>query len=77
MRVVDEVVHRHQLDRGDAERLEVLDDHRVRDAGVGAAQLLRDVGVRLGQALDVRLVDDRVGVLAVAAAGRRPSRRTG
>ena len=27
-------------------------------AGVRAADLLRDVGVRLGEALDVRLVDD-------------------
>ena len=28
------------------------------EAGVGAAQLLRDVGVQLGEAAHVRLVDD-------------------
>jgi hypothetical protein len=62
------VVHRHQLDRGDAQRREVVDDHRMSDGGVGAANVLRDVGMRLGQPLDVRLVDDRVGVLV----SRRP-----
>ena len=46
--VVGEVVHRHQLDRGDPELLEVVDDRRVGDRGVGAAAALRDVGVRLG-----------------------------
>ena len=30
--VVDELVHRHQLDRRDAERREVVDDGRVGDA---------------------------------------------
>ena len=59
------MVHRHQLDRGHADALEVLDDHRVRHRGVGTAQLPWDVRVRLGQALDVRLVDDRVGVVVV------------
>ena len=61
--VVDELVHRHELDGRDAEPLEVLDDHRVGDAGVGAADLLRDVGVGLGEALDVGFVDDAVVVL--------------
>ena len=75
--VVDELVHRHQLDRGDAERLQVLDDRRVGEGGVGAAHLLGDVRVRLGEALDVRLVDDGLGVRVAAAGGRRPSRRTG
>jgi hypothetical protein len=61
-RVVDEVMHRHQFDRVDAQRLHMLDDHRVRDRGVRAADLLGDLLVRLGEPLDVRLVDDRVGV---------------
>ena len=61
-RVIDEVVHGHQLDRGHAQRLEVLDDHRVRDGRVGAAQLFGYPGVALGHALDVRLVDHRIGV---------------
>ena len=45
--VVHELVHRHQLDRGHAEPGEVLDDRRVGEAGVRAAQLLGDVGVQL------------------------------
>ena len=62
-RVVGEVVHRHQLDRGDTQRFEVVNDHRVGYRGVGAADALRDVGMGLSQALDVGLVDDAVGVL--------------
>lgn len=62
-------MHRHQLDRRDPPQLlEVVDDRRVGDRGVRAAAALRDVGMRLGQALDVGLVDDRVGVLVL----RRP-----
>ncbi len=60
--VVDELVHRHQLDRGDAELGEVLDDGRVGDAGVRAAHVLRHVRVQLGEPLDVGLVDDRLVV---------------
>ena len=56
--VVHELVHRHQFDRGDVERLEVVDDHRMREARVGAAQFLGDAGMGLRHALDVRLVDD-------------------
>ena len=37
--VVEEGVHREQLDRGDAEILEVGDHRRRRETGVGAAQL--------------------------------------
>ena len=56
--VLDELVHRHQLDRGHAELLQVGGDRRVREAGVRPALLLRHVGVQLGEALDVRLVDE-------------------
>ena len=56
---------------------EVVDDRRVREPGVGAAQVLGDAGVALRHALDVRLVDDRLVVRGARAAGRRPSRRTG
>ena len=45
--VLDELVHRHQLDRGDPEPGQVGGDRGVREAGVGAAQLL---GVRRGAA---------------------------
>ena len=48
--VIDELVDGHELDRGDAELLQVLDDGRVRNAGVGAALLLRELrgGARSG-----------------------------
>ena len=48
--VLDELVDRHQLDRGDAELVEVVDDRRVREPGVRAALLLGDVRVELGHA---------------------------
>ena len=51
-------VHREQLDRGDAERLQVLDDRRRRHTEVGAPQLPRHPGVGHRQALDMRLVDE-------------------
>jgi hypothetical protein len=66
--VLDVLVHRHQLDGRDTEGGEVVDDRRVRDRRVGAADLLRHLGVRHRHALDVRLVDDRVVVLAVRRA---------
>ena len=58
--VVHELVHGHELDRGDAEALQVVDDRRAGEARVGAAQLLGHVGVEHGHALDVGLVDDRL-----------------
>src|SRR4051794_29524331 len=66
--LVDERVHREQLDRGDAEGLQVLDDRLARKAEVGAAQLLRHLGMELREALDVQLVDHRV----VPRRARRP-----
>ena len=46
--VVDEGVHRQQLDRGDAEALAgARSPAAMRQPGVGAAQLLRHVGVPL------------------------------
>ena len=59
--LVDEVVHRQQLERGDPEPGEVLDERRIGDARVRAAQVLGHVGVQLRGALHVRLVDHRVG----------------
>ena len=65
---------RHQLDGRDAEAEEVVDGGRVGEAGVGAAELLRDVGVAHRHALHVGLVDDRVGPgdvrVAVVAPGK-------
>ena len=65
--VLDELVDRHQLDGRDAELLEVLGDRRVREAGVRAAQVVGEVGVELGQPLDVGLVDERLVVGDVEA----------
>ncbi len=60
--VLHELVHGHQLDRGHPQPGQVLGDRRVGEAGVRAAQLLRHVGMQLGEPLDVRLVDDRLVV---------------
>ena len=56
------LVYREQLDGGDAQVAQVGDSGIVAQAGVGAAQLGRDVGVAHGEALDVDFVDDRVRV---------------
>ena len=56
--VVDEGVHRQQLDARDAERLDVGDDLLVRQAAEGAALALRHFRVKPGVAAHVRLVDD-------------------
>ena len=58
--LVREVVHREQLDGGDAEAQKMVEHRVVRHAGEGAAQVRRHVGVARGHALDVGLVDDRV-----------------
>ena len=60
--VVQELVDRHQLDGGDVERLEVVDDGGMAQTGVGAALFLGDARVGSGHALDVGLVDDRLVV---------------
>ena len=75
--VGDELVHGHQLDGGDAELGEVVDHHRVGEAGVGAADGLRDVGVLDRHALDVGLVDERLVVRDAELRGRCSSRSTG
>lgn len=54
--IVDELVYGHELQRRDAEALEVLDHSGLDDAGVGASELLGDVGVPLRESLHVRLV---------------------
>ncbi len=68
--VVHELVHRQQLDRGHPEPLQVLDERWMGEAGVGAAELGRHVGMLERGPLDVDLVDDgvlpRCAQLAVA-----------
>ena len=58
--VVDELLHRHQLERRDAEAAEVVDDGRVGNPRIRAAQLVGDVGMTDREATHVRLVDDRL-----------------
>ena len=75
--VLHELVHRHQLDRGDAEILEVRDRGRVGDAGVRAADLLGYVGMGHRQTLDVRLVDHRLVVLVLGVPVAAPVEERG
>ena len=67
-----ELVDRHQLDRRHPEVAKVVDHGRVGDTGVGAPLLVGDVGVELGEPLDVRLVDDGFGVRDVESAVAGP-----
>ena len=53
-----ELVHRHELHRGDPEPLQVRDHRRVGEPGVGAALRRRDLRMAQGQPAHVRLVDD-------------------
>ena len=61
------LVHREEFDRRDPEVDQVGQRGGVAQPGVGAAQRGRDTGVGHGEALDMQLVDDGVGV-AVARA---------
>ena len=70
------LVHRQQLDGGDAQVLQVRDRGLVTQPGVGPAQLRRYAGMAHGEALDVHLVDHRVripvpGPVAVLPVERR------
>ena len=56
--LVCDVVDREQLDRGDAERGEVLERLLRGEPGIRAAQLLRHLLHQLGEAAHVQLVDD-------------------
>ena len=56
------LVHRHQLDRGDTEALQVADYGRVGQPRIRALQLRRYIRMKLREAADMGLVDDRVRV---------------
>ena len=60
MAIVRVVVHRHQFERGDPQALEVLDDRRSGERGVGAAEFHRDVGMARREPFDMRFVDHRL-----------------
>ena len=54
-------MNRQQLDRRDAEVLQIAEGGLGREPGVGAAEILADLRMGLGESLDMGLVDDRVG----------------
>jgi hypothetical protein len=56
--LVGDVVDREQLDRGDAELLQVREGGVGGERGIRAAQVVTDLRVQLREALDVGLVDD-------------------
>src|SRR5450759_1949451 len=66
--VLNELVHRHQLDGRHSQAGEVLDDRLVTDCGIRSANAFGNTGMGHGQALDVSLIDDGVVVLVT----RRP-----
>ena len=55
---MDELVHGHQLHGGDAKVREVCDRGRMSETGVGATQVVGNVGMAGGEPFDVELVDD-------------------
>ncbi len=57
MFVGDELVHRHELHRGNAQRVQVLEHRRAGQSSVGTAQALGHLWVARGEAFDVQLVN--------------------
>ena len=70
--IVEEGLDRHELDRRHAEPRQVLDHLRRAEPLEGAGAGTADLRVALGHALDVRLVDHRLGPAAPRAAVRAP-----
>jgi hypothetical protein len=58
--VIEVMLHRHQFHRGDPDAVQVVDDHRMRQTGIGPAQLYRNVGMAHRQSPHVCLVDHRL-----------------
>ena len=67
MLLVHELVHGQQLDRGHAERRQILDRRRMCEAGVGTAKGLGHAKMPFGEALDVDLVNQ--GLVQTIARG--------
>jgi hypothetical protein len=59
MPIVDELMHGHQFDGAHTERAEIVDGIRVRESGIRAAELRRDIRHPRGEAFDVQLVNLR------------------
>ena len=58
--LVDPRRARQKLQRRDAEPRQMRDRRVMRETGEGPAQMLRNVGMRRGETLDVKLIDDRI-----------------
>ena len=73
--VVDESLHRHQFDCGDAKTQQMV-DHRIgTKAQIRAAQMRVDAGMKCGKALDMRLVDQRFGRRGARCSVTAPTER--
>ena len=72
---VEKMMHRHQLHRCHAQLLQMVERCGVRQSGIGSAQVLGYVCVAFREALDMQLVDDRVGPRGVRAAVIAPWER--
>ena len=59
--VVEKRIDRQQLHRRHPQRFQMLDQRRMPQPGIGAAQLLGNAGMQLGQRFDMRLIDHRLG----------------
>ena len=53
-------MHRQQLDGGNAQRLDVVDDFLDAEAGIRASQMRRNAGMKLGEPFDMRFIDNCV-----------------
>jgi hypothetical protein len=58
--VINERVDRHQFDRCDAERFDVIYDRLTSESGICAAQLLGDAGMPFSEAFDVSFINNRL-----------------
>src|SRR5215213_928494 len=74
--VVEKGVHREQLDRSNAEVIEVGDHRRCSEPGVGAAQVRGQVWMTGREPLDVEFVDHRIVERGVGAAVVAPGKGT-
>ena len=59
--VVDEGLHRQQLDRGHPELDQMVDHDGMGEPGEGSPRRISIPGMTHRHALDMRLVDDRIG----------------
>jgi hypothetical protein len=53
--VIEVMLHRHQFHRGDPDAVHVVDDHRMRQTGIGPAQLYRNLGMAHRQCPSIAL----------------------